>query len=144
MSSDEIPFSVNLDPDSDGFVPLWSPFTERRFKIQDVPEDDVDLSTVHCPYTGQVTEAPFSPEVMACIEYEISLQMQKTLDGSLSQGLSGSLKFTADRLPSPPEPEVFGLDWPIHKFQDGFEIKHDSKSETLFHPVTGVSEQVSL
>lgn len=61
---DNFTLTIEIPPDSDGFIPMECPLCEERFglRIEDIEDDEV--LEVRCPHCGIASESYVTPEII--------------------------------------------------------------------------------
>lgn len=69
---DDLTLTVEIPPDSDGFIPMECPLCEERFglRIEDIEDDEV--LEVRCPHCGIASESYVTSEIIELAQTKLT------------------------------------------------------------------------
>lgn len=70
---DDLTLTIEIPPDSDGFIPMECPLCEERFglRIEDIEDDEV--LEVRCPHCGIASDSYVTPNIIELAQTKLSI-----------------------------------------------------------------------
>lgn len=61
---DDFTLTIEIPPDSDGFIPMECPLCEERFGLHNEDIEDDEVLEIRCPHCGIASESYVTPEII--------------------------------------------------------------------------------